>query len=194
MIHSGQVRYHDALEPLLVDIDSVSQHPDNYNNGDVDELMELILDVGMYRPIEVQASTAYIAAGNTTWEACKTLGATRIPVVSLDIDDTTTYKIMVGDNEIARLARPDRGQLARLLDQLMEVEGKMPPVGRTAEDLAALHRIADIPVSFEAHRDTWPTLTFTVPPHVKEAFYELTDAATDPQERFELLLRLAGWQ
>lgn len=195
MIFDGQVRYHDALEPFMVPIDSVRQHPENYNNGDVDEIIEFILDVGMYQPLKVQSSTTYIAAGNTTWEACASLGAQRIPAVMLDIDDDTCLKIMVGDNELARLARPDRGQLTRLLTRIKETEGTMPHIGKTEEDLENLKRLAQVPVAYaNTPGAAWPSITFTVPQHLKEAFYEMTESATGDYERFELLMRMAGYE
>lgn len=118
MIQSGMVRFHEDLEPLLMDIDAVSQHPQNYNNGDTEALAESVMVNGMYRPIYVQRSTGYIIAGNHTWVACKELGATKIPVVTLDVDDTSAKKIMIADNRIAQLARPDDSALLRLLDDL----------------------------------------------------------------------------
>lgn len=119
MIHSGIVQFHEDLGPMLVDIDSVRQHPENYNNGDIDAIAESIEINGVYRPVFVQRSTGYIVAGNHTWEACKSLGSNQIPVVYLDVDDTEALRITIADNETARLARPDN---ARLLDQLRQLE------------------------------------------------------------------------
>jgi hypothetical protein len=39
----------------------------------------------------------------------------------------------------------------------------------------------------------WPTVCFQIPPHVKRAFYDMTEVAGGDRERFELMLRLAGW-
>lgn len=118
MVFSGLVRFHDDLAGLLQPIDSVRQHPNNYNNGDVDALGESIEVNGMYRPVYVQAATGFIVAGNTTWEACKNLGADQIPVVYLDIDDLAAIKILVADNRVAALARPDDAHLLSILDDL----------------------------------------------------------------------------
>ncbi len=117
-MHSGLVRFHEDLEPLLIPIDAVCQHPNNYNNGDVDALAESIEVSGMYRPIYVQRSTHYIVAGNTTWEACKSLGAEKVPVIFLDLDDIAATKIMLADNRVAALARPDDAHLLSILDDL----------------------------------------------------------------------------
>lgn len=191
MIRDGLVAYHGDLEPLLIDIDTVTQHPENYNNGDVEALAESIEVNGMYRPIYVQKDTGHIIAGNHTWMACKGLGATRIPAVVLDVDDTTALRIMLADNRIASLAVPDNSQLIELLDRLTETDSLLG-TGYQAQDLEVLRHLADIPVDHDEFA-TWPTLTFTVPPHVRRAFYEMTEVAVGDRERFELMLRLAGW-
>lgn len=142
MIPSGLVRYHDNLEPLLVDIDTVQQHPRNYNNGDVDRIAESIEVNGMYRPIYAQKSTGLIIAGNHTWIACKQLGAETIPVVWLDVDDATVKRIMVGDNWIASLAIPDQGLLLELLREIDEDNG-LVGTGVVDNDLERLQKALD---------------------------------------------------
>lgn len=191
MIHSGLVAFHAALEPLLVDIDAVRPHPENYNNGDLDAITESIEVNGMYRPIYVQSSTGHIVAGNSTWEVCKGHGATQIPVVELDIDDATARRIVLADNRTASLAVPDNGLLLDLLVTI-SAEDSLLGTGYNQRDLDTLRHLAQIPPDYDEHA-TWPLLTFRVPPHVREAFYQLTESAVGDRERFELLLRLAGW-
>jgi len=60
MITSGMVRFHDGLAPLMRGIDEVQQHPDNYNNGDLDKIIESVEINGVYRPIYVTMDTDYI--------------------------------------------------------------------------------------------------------------------------------------
>jgi len=118
MIVSGLVAYHPDLEPLMVPIDDIQQHPQNYNNGDLDAIAESIEVNGMYRPIFVQKTTRYIVAGNHTWAACKMLDATDIPVIWLDVSDQAAKKILLADNRTADLALPDTPALLRMLDSL----------------------------------------------------------------------------
>jgi hypothetical protein len=115
---SGLVRFHEDLVSLMQPIDSVQQHPENYQNGDLDAIVESIEVNGMYRPVYVQRSTGYIVAGNHTWLACKMLEAQEIPVVYVDIDGHQARKILVADNRVAALARPDDAQLLDLLDRI----------------------------------------------------------------------------
>lgn len=191
MIHSSLVAYHDDLETLLHPIDDFTQHEENYNCGDVEELATSIEINGMYRPIYVQASTMRIIAGNHTWLACKTLGAQVIPAVLLDVDDNTALRIMVADNEIARSAIVDNHALLLVLEKLNAVDSLLGS-GKKPHDLEVLRHLAEIPVEFDEYGQ-WPTITVQVPPHVKRAYLDMTKGAGDDRERFELMLRLAGW-
>lgn len=143
MIRDGLVAYHGDLEPLLVDIDTVTQHPKNYNNGDVERLCESIETNGMYRPIYVQKNTGWIIAGNHTWEACKTLNAKRIPVVHLDVDDVTATRILIADNRLAAVARPDDAALIDLLDSLYVETGSLTGTGFVDHELEALRLLQE---------------------------------------------------
>ena len=129
MIQSGDVKFHPDLEPLLVDINLVRPHPENPSSGDEDEIVTSIEVNGMYRPIYVQQSTRYILAGNTTYAACLNLRALRIPVIWLDVDDEQALRILLGDNELARLAIVDRALLNPLVQRLLETELKLLGTG-----------------------------------------------------------------
>lgn len=107
----------------LVDIDQISEHPDNPNNGDVDAIDESIEINGWYGVITAQVSTGYILAGNHRYQAAKRRGATHVPVVWQDVDDVTAIRILLADNEIARHAVINRDQVSRLLDQLGTLDG-----------------------------------------------------------------------
>lgn len=190
MIRSGQVEFYDALEALFVPIDSITPHPENYNNGDVEKIMESILANGMFDVLKVQESTGYIAAGNHTWEACKQLGAQVIPAVFNAMDDMTTKRVMIAHNWIAGLARPDSGALLSLVDQIADAEGSIAGIGMEERDRENLRLLADIPLEHDEF-GSWPTLSITMPPHTRARFYDMTEAAAGDLERFELLLRMA---
>lgn len=191
MIHSGLVAFHDSLEVDLIPIDEVTCHPDNYNNGDIEDITTSIEVNGMYRPLYVQRSTGYIIAGNHTWLSCKALGSNVIPVKYLDVDDMTALRIMVADNEIARSSIVDNAALLQVLETLNREDSLMGS-GKKPHDLEVLRHLAEIPVDFDEFA-SWPTLTFQVPPHVRTAYLTMTNGSGDDRERFELLLRLAGW-
>jgi hypothetical protein len=192
VIHSGLVHYHDDLTGLLMPIDDIQPHPENYNNGDVEALAESIETNGMYRPVFVQRSTGYIIAGNHTWYACKGLGADEIPVVMLDVDDTRAAKIMLADNRIASQAIPDNSQLLTLLDRLKDTSD-LTGTGFTDHDRDVIHKLNQIEPGYDEY-GTWPTLTVQLHPRIMAAFKELTHEADTDADRVELLLRLAGWE
>lgn len=131
MIVSGGVKFHPALEPLMEPIAAVLPHPDNPNNGDDVEIAVSIEVNGMYRPVEAQLSTGYVLAGNTTYAACLLLEATILPVVWLDVDDQAAMRILLGDNQLARLARMDQGLLQPQIEALLETELRLLGTGYT---------------------------------------------------------------
>lgn len=188
MIFSGLVRYHDALAPLLEPIDSVCPHPDNPNNGDVDAIGESIDENGMVLPILAQTSTSYILSGNHTWMTLVERQATLCPVVRVDVNDEQAIKLLIGMNQIPRLARPDK---AAMLDLLQTVEAPTVGTGVSDYDLAALEKLAEMTPVYES--PSWPVLSFRLPPHMVKAYRHLTREALTDTDRFELLLRLAGW-
>ena len=194
MIRDGMVAFHDDLGELMHPIDTVQPAPYNYNNGDVDVIAKSIEMNGMYRPIYVQESTGHIIAGNHTWLACKELGAEKIPVVRLDVDDTTAKRIMIEDNEAARQAQPDKGLLLTLLREIHDDTGKYL-ASITERDVEVLEALNEIPLDTEEFA-SWPSLSLRVPPHVLRGYMWMTretDDTPDSWRRLELLLRLAGW-
>lgn len=117
------VRFAKSLEPLLVPIDQVKQHPDNPNNGDDENLVESIQTNGFVTAITADANTGYIVAGNTRYRSLLALGATHIPVIWEDHWDAEgAVRYLVGDNASSRRAVMDQAALLGLLAQLAETE------------------------------------------------------------------------
>lgn len=111
---------HPALDSLMEPIGKISQMPGNANNGDIDEITQSIMVNGLYRPIIAQRSTGHIMAGNNLYAACLGLGMEQVPVIWIDTDDP--IRILVGDNQIARLARMDDAALVELVEYLERTE------------------------------------------------------------------------
>lgn len=102
------IRFLFDTEGLMTPIGSVSQHPENDNNGDVDEIVASMSTVGVYRPIYASAETGYIVAGNHTYLGMLELGADFVPVIWLQhLTPAMERRILYTDNKIARNARPD---------------------------------------------------------------------------------------
>lgn len=192
-VRSGFVRFFPALEPLFVHIDSIEPAPWNYNNGDLDAIQESIEVNGMFEFVKVQQSTRHIFAGNHTWMVCKMLGSQVIPAVFYDVDTAEAKRMAVAHNVTASLAKPDPGLLLDLLDQIKEHAGDLSGSAITLDEFEKLKALNDIPL--ESHDfENWPLLAVQLPPNVLTAFREMTDGAGDDRERFEALMRMAGWQ
>ena len=98
-LHLGGDAYaHPSLESRLVPITDVTPYPGNPRRGDQDAITASIRDLGMYAGVVVQRSTGHIVVGNHRRHALVALGANRIPVDYLDVDDTRAAAIVARDN------------------------------------------------------------------------------------------------
>ena len=190
MIVSGRVRYHDALRPLMRDISTIQPHPENYNNGDLEEIGASIDENGMCEVIKVQASTGYIISGNHTYFTLLERDATEAPCIDLHVSDTRAKKLMIALNAIPRLAKPDNSQLLSLVQEIA-TEDSLRGIGISERQVEVLEHLAEMEPIYPALG--WPTLTFQVHPNQVHVFREMTREAETDADKFELLLRLAGW-
>lgn len=192
-MRSGQVTFHDSLDPLLVDINDVKAHPNNPRNGDIDAVAKSIVVNGYIAPVVVQRSTGHIIAGNHRYYALMSLGSELIPVVWVDLDDLSAKNYMLDDNRTSDLGNYDNANLVAVLEELEEA-GRLEQSAYTPYDLEVLKHLIDMPLDDTTDFAQWPTLTFQVPPHIKQAYMRMTAEAGDDRERFELLMRLAGYR
>jgi ParB-like chromosome segregation protein Spo0J len=179
VIASGGVKFHPDLEPLLVDIARVRPHPDNPSNGDQDAIEESIEINGMYRPVYVQRSTGYVLGGNTTYAACLGLGAEVIPVIWLDVDAEGAWRILLGDNQIARLALVDKALLLPQLDALLQTELRLLGTG-----------FAEQPPQVEPEFEPSHTITVQLKGEHMVSWFDLPGAT----DRSRLLWLLEEWR
>lgn len=107
----------------LVDVDSIKEHPDNYNVGDEAAIDESMQVNGWFGAVLVQRSTGYIIAHNHAYRVAKRRGALRVPVIWKDVDDVEALRILLADNETARRGHADEGRLRQILDDLGTLDG-----------------------------------------------------------------------
>lgn len=112
------VQFAEEVQPHLVDIESISEFPDNPRRGDIDALVDSIKTNGFYSVGLVQKSTGYLVAGNHRRKALMKLGADKMPVIVQDMSDEDARRIVLGDNRTSDLAYYDDPTLFKLLDQL----------------------------------------------------------------------------
>jgi hypothetical protein len=145
------IRWAEGLEPLLRPIDTVKQHPENPNNGDVDAVIESIQVNGFNGVITVDSRTGTIVAGHTKWAALHALGSPVAPFIFQDWDnDEGVYRFLIGDNETGKLARMDQVLEARILKLLNETERGLIGTGVTQDKymdklIAAANLKVDVP-------------------------------------------------
>src|SRR5258707_279190 len=95
----------------IVAVADLKPHPQNYREHPDDELEHIVESIranGFYRNVVVARDNTLLA-GHGVVQAAKKLGKTEIPVLRLDLDpdDPKALKVLVGDNEIARMAMVD---------------------------------------------------------------------------------------
>lgn len=132
------VKWAEGLEKLLVPIDSIKQHPDNPNNGDVETVIESIQLNGFNQVITVDRNSGYILAGHTRWAALHALGADQCPVVWVEKDEAGRARYLVGDNATGRKARMDELEEAKLLNMLRQTDEGLAGSGFTENEYADL--------------------------------------------------------
>jgi len=149
---SRKIRFQNDLKDMLVPIDKLVPHPDNANEGDVDEIMNSMRANTVYRPIYAHRQSGRILGGHHVYAALMELGSDVAPVIWLDMDEATARRVLAGDNQIARLARTNPGQLLELL-QAIESESGFFGTGfpdTAIEDLLAeIEATADRPLHVE---------------------------------------------
>lgn len=128
-----------TLTSEQVPLASLTPHPRNPRNGDVEAIAESLRMNGQYRPLVV-TEDGTILAGNHTYMAAAELGWEQVYVVRLAIhpDSSQAHRIMLADNRTADLGNYDDGVLADLLQTLDEDEGGLVGTGYGDEDLSRL--------------------------------------------------------
>ena len=134
------------LDPA-VPIDHLRPHPENPNDGDVGAIVDSIQTVGFYGVVTAQKprngrKNGRILAGEHRWRAAKAEGAESIPVSWLDVDDEEALRIVLGDNQIARLAMLDRAAQAAALEALTQTSLGLAGTGTDGDDLDSI--LADL--------------------------------------------------
>lgn len=157
----GDAWAHPSLDGRdLVPIDTITPYPGNPRRGDQDAITSSIRDLGLYAGVVVQRATGHILVGNHRRHALVALGAERIPVTYVDVDDTRAAAIVARDNRTSDLGGYDDAELLALLTEDPDV---LALSGYDDDDTAALMRA--LSTDYVPPSDT-PSLSdrFVVPP------------------------------
>lgn len=134
-------------------IDDLRPNPWNSNHVGPDNEAKLrasIRQFGLFKPIIVrdlfdeETGTNYeIIGGEHRWDAAKEEGLTEVPVFSVGtVDDDTAKRITLADN--ARYGQDDTIELAKLLEDIGDVEGLQAVLPYTESDLNSIFSSVDI--------------------------------------------------
>lgn len=111
------------LEDLLVPIDSIRPHPDNYKEHPDDQLDSLnasLLAFGWTKPICANPE-GFIVAGHGMYLEALRKGYTHVPVEPVAFDKNQSKAYLVADNETTRRANTDQDKLIPLLKDISEI-------------------------------------------------------------------------
>lgn len=178
------IRFHTAVQHMLVPAGEVTPHPDNYNNGDIEELRDSLIKNGCYRPVYV-ASDGMIVGGHGLYTALLAEGATHIPVLRLDIPSTDRQgiaRVLISDNEIARRSIRDDAQLLKLVQEDLDLD--LVGTGLTEFDLLRIQEEIDLPLAgLGEGSNPWPVLQVPCSPELYEEWHvRLEDRGIEPHE------------
>jgi len=102
-----------------VQLTTIQPHPENYNHGDAGAISQSLQHHGQYRAIVVSEVTGNILAGNHTYLAAQMNGETKMLAHLIpDLTPEDEIRIMVADNQYAKLAYTDDNLLSELLQEL----------------------------------------------------------------------------
>ncbi|MEV3855486.1 ParB N-terminal domain-containing protein [Streptomyces sp. NPDC050095] len=131
------------LQPLLRDLHSVKRYPGNPKRHDLEMIQDSITRYGFWRAIVVQKATGYVLAGNGQHEASELLGATRVPIVEVDVDDDAAKRIVLMDNKAGDNGYEDV-LLAELLKDLQHTPEGLDGTGYNNDEMDdLLDKLAD---------------------------------------------------
>jgi ParB-like chromosome segregation protein Spo0J len=125
-----------------VKLDTLHNHPENPNQGDLGNLLESMHTNGFYGLIYAQTSTRYVIAGNHRLIAARECGVETLPVYWLDVDDELALRILIADNRATRLGMDDTAKLSAILAELAATDTGLTGTGFDGDDLDAM--LADL--------------------------------------------------
>ena len=157
---------HWEMVPLSVA--SLQSHPLNYREHPDDQLEHIVQSIkehGIYRGVVVAADRV-VLAGHGVLQAAIRLGLQEIPCVLLDVEssDPRAEKLLLGDNEIAKLAKDDDRKKVALL-QRIHLRSDLRGTGFDELQLNALRMLTRPPDALSAKNEVDEWVQAGMPEH-----------------------------
>jgi len=185
------------LDVERVPIDEVRAHPRNPPLGDVELIATSLRAHGQYVPIVVQRSTGFILRGNHTHKALRSIGATDVAIVRVDVSDAQAVEILLMDNRASDRGLYDDPVLAALLGELDD----LTPTGWTADDLDDIllrltpSSLDDMAAAMGEHdpESVWPWLRMRLSPPTKARVEQWWNGLPGESDETKARALLAWW-
>jgi len=129
------------LEPLLIPIEDIRPHPDNYKVHPPEQLRSLKASLKTFSwttPIKANLE-GFIIAGHGMYKAAIEEGYTHVPVEFCALDKQLSKAYLVADNETARRGISEQDKLNELLQGINDIpDFDIEAVGFSSEDLDSI--------------------------------------------------------
>lgn len=129
------------LEPLLVSIEDIRPHPDNYKTHPPEQLRSLKASLKTFSwttPIKANLE-GFIIAGHGMYQAALEEGYTHVPVEYCALDKQLSKAYLIADNETARKGVTEQDKLNELLEGALSIpDFDIEAVGFSSEDIDSL--------------------------------------------------------
>jgi hypothetical protein len=134
-----------ALEPLLVEIDSLNLDQANAREGhDVEGIAASLREFGQRTPlVALSNGSGRVLKGNGTLKAARKLGWTHVAAILVEDDSTTATRYAIADNRLGDKSHFSLDALGKLLDSLDEPESVPGADEDWLEEVQALTEGAD---------------------------------------------------
>ena len=117
------------------------------------KLKRSVEEFGFVNPILAQRGTNMIIAGHQRLKAAQAAGLAEVPVVWLDMDDTTAKAYNIADNRLQDEAEWDKRLLADLLQDIDTGDVDLTSTGMDDDEITTLLAADYGPVDIEAYLD-----------------------------------------
>ena len=129
------------LEPLLIPIEDIRPHPDNYKVHPPEQLRSLKASLKTFSwttPIKANLE-GFIIAGHGMYQVALEEGYTHVPVEFCALDKQLSKAYLIADNETARRAVTEQDKLNELLEGALSIpDFDIEAVGFSSEDIDTL--------------------------------------------------------
>jgi hypothetical protein len=129
----------------MVDLSTLKPYPNNPNNGDLEAIEESLRRFGMVDGLIVNRPTREILGGNHRYFTLLEAGVKQCWVGWVTKDEQEAQALVIGLNEIGKMAWWDKGHMSEILKGLDDLSGTGYTFDKLDDLLASLGKIEETP-------------------------------------------------